>query len=175
MSSAVGILFLQGGKDVKHTAQLIALSVAAIADAVHAASLSPRALQCAHAAASYHRVNPAILQAIVSVESKGQAKLVSRNSNSSVDVGLAGTNSIHFQDLINKGVAPRDLLDECVSLYVGAWMYSKKIHKHGNTWYAVGAYHSETPRHNHRYQVMVYNELVKMGFVVGPLRARPPF
>jgi hypothetical protein len=26
-----------------------------------------------------------------------------------------------------------------------AWLYAKKVRKHGNTWTAVGAYHSETP------------------------------
>ena len=32
-----------------------------------------------------------------------------------------------------------------MSYFVGAWLYAKKVRRHGNTWAAVGAYHSETP------------------------------
>lgn len=136
--------------------------------------LSSRAMQCVDPAASYHRVNPDILKAIARVESRGDGRTVTRNSNNSMDVGLVGTNSIHFPELIKKGVAPQDLLDECVALYVGAWMYSKKIARHGNTWRAIGAYHSETPRFNYRYQVMIYNELVSMRILPGPKKQVPP-
>ena len=43
------------------------------------------------------------------------------------------------------GVAPPELLDQCKNVFVGAWHYKKMIRKYGNTWEAVGAYHSETP------------------------------
>lgn len=121
-----------------------------------------RTQRCLSDAASYHHVNVDVLAAIVRVESKGNPRTVSKNKNNSIDVGLVGINSIHFPDLKNKGVFPQDLLDECVSLYVGAWMYSKKIHKHGNTWRAIGAYNSETPGCNYRYQTLIHNELVSM-------------
>ena len=127
--------------------------------------LSERALQCVQSASQYHRVNPQILVAIARVESRGNPLAVGRNSNGTLDVGLVQTNSIHFDDLVKKGVAPAHLQDECVSLYVGAWMLSKKMAKHGNTWAAIGAYHSETPQHNYKYQRLIYSELIAMGAI----------
>lgn len=130
---------------------------------VQAAQLSVRAQQCVQSAAQYHRVNPDVLTAIARVESSGNPEAVGRNSNGTLDVGLVQTNSIHFEELVKKGVAPSHLRDECVSLYVGAWMLSKKMAKHGNTWRAIGAYHSETLQHNYKYQQLIVRELVAMG------------
>lgn len=125
--------------------------------------LSEQAEQCIIGASTYHKVNPYILKAIVRHESRGRPKTIALNTNGSIDVGLTGINSIHFAELQRKGVAPVYLLDACVSIWVGAWTYSKKVHKYGNTWRAVGAYHSETDRYNQRYQSLIYNEIVNMG------------
>jgi hypothetical protein len=38
----------------------------------------------------------------------------------------------------------------------------------------VASYHSATPYYNHRYQAMLYNELVKSGAVQGGLLRVPP-
>jgi soluble lytic murein transglycosylase-like protein len=136
----------------------------ALAPAAHATSMvSERAASCIESAAMYHHVNARILTAIVIHESRGRASTVSRNTNGSVDVGLTGINSVHFRELQQKGVAPEHLLDECVSVYVGAWTYSKKVFKYGNTWQAVGAYHSETPVYGQRYQTLIYNTMIRMG------------
>jgi soluble lytic murein transglycosylase-like protein len=139
-----------------------------------AKELSPRANQCVADAATYHQVSSEVLKAIVSHESRGRANTVARNTDGSIDVGMMGTNSVHFSDLQSKGVAPADLLDECYSIYVGAWMYSQRVFKYGNTWRAVGAYHSKTPYYNERYQVLIYNEMVRLGSLVGGLMAVPP-
>ncbi len=96
------------------------------------------------------------------------------NANQTVDLGLAGINSVHFPELLSKGVAPAHLQDECVSSYVGAWLYSRKVFKYGNGWRAIGAYHSETPYFSNRYQVLIFNELVSMGAYAGPKLPVPP-
>ncbi len=36
-------------------------------------------------------------------------------------------------------------MQPCVSVYVAAWRLREMTNKYGNTWAAVGAYHSETP------------------------------
>ncbi|WP_371436237.1 lytic transglycosylase domain-containing protein [Polaromonas sp.] len=144
---------------------VLCLGLCAQSGLVQAQALSPRALACVNGAAQYHTVNPQVLAAILVHESFGKPGTVARNSNGSVDVGLAGTNSVHFPELARTGVMPADLLDECVSAYVGAWNLSKKIFKYGNTWQAIGAYHSETPQHNARYQVLIYNKMVDMGYI----------
>ena len=146
--------------------------------AAHAAprgvALSERAEQCIAGAALYHHVNAAVLKAIVRHESRGRANTITRNSNDTIDVGLTGINSVHFPELRQKGVAPEHLLDECVSVYVGAWKYSKKVYKYGNSWRAIGAYHSETAYYNSRYQTLIYNELVDMGVILNGLKLRAP-
>lgn len=139
-----------------------------------APSVSERAASCIRSAAMYHRVNENILTAIVLHESRGRPSTINRNSNGSIDVGLTGINSVHFLELQRKGVAPENLMDECVSVYVGAWTYAKKVFKYGNTWQAVGAYHSETPYYGQRYQVLIYNTMVAMGVLSGPALTVPP-
>jgi soluble lytic murein transglycosylase-like protein len=98
---------------------------------------------CFDDAAAYHKINPWILRAIAFQESSFRPGVVSQNTDQSIDVGTTGTNSVHFPELKKYGVSPNDLLDPCKSVYVGAWLYSKKVKKYGNTWLAVGAYHSE--------------------------------
>lgn len=110
---------------------------------------------CFDDAASYHTVNPIVLRAIVFHESRFNPQTVNRNSNNSTDIGLAGTNSVHFNELSKYGIAPSDLLVPCKSIYVGAWMLSKKIRIHGNNWTAVGTYHSETPYYRDRYAEII--------------------
>lgn len=115
------------------------------------------AADCYDDAASYHSVNPIILRAIVFQESKFNPLTVNQNTNRSTDIGLAGTNSVHFDELAKFGVSPSDLFVPCKSIYVGAWMLSKKIRRHGNSWIAIGAYHSETPHLRDIYALKIRN------------------
>lgn len=117
---------------------------------------SPAIADCFDDAAAYHGVNPWILRGIAMVESGGcRGNLVNRNSNGSVDVGCTQTNSIHFKELRKYGIAANDLMDACNSIYVSGWLLKKKMLRHGNTWKAVGAYHSETPHLRDAYAAKV--------------------
>lgn len=138
----------------------------------HAQDASPD--RCVEPAAQYHGVNPQILRAILMVESRLNPGVVSRNSNGSIDVGIAGINSIHFKELAKHGIGHNQLLDACVSTYVAAWKVRKKTERWGNTWYGVAAYHSETPYFNQRYQVLLHNQLVKSGTILGRTMPVPP-
>lgn len=100
---------------------------------------------CLSQAADFHNVNETVLRAIAWHESRNKSWLVLRNSNNTYDLGLMGINSVHLDELSRFGIGPKSLLDPCISAFVGAWKYSKKISRHGNNWKAVGAYHSETP------------------------------
>lgn len=104
-----------------------------------------QARDCVLAAAKYHGVSETVLRAIAWHESKHNAWAVGKNSNGTLDIGRMQVNTIHLSELAKYGVAPEHLLDPCVSDFVGAWLYAKKVRRHGNTWAAVGAYHSETP------------------------------
>lgn len=127
----------------------------------------PSAARCVPAAATYHKVNPWILAAILKVESNFKSKAHNLNANGTVDIGAAQINSMHFKELSKHGIAPTDLYDVCVSTYVAAWHLAKQYRAYGNTWFAVGAYHSASTCFNQRYRGLVWNALVDWKQVSG--------
>ncbi|AOY97828.1 lytic transglycosylase (plasmid) [Cupriavidus sp. USMAA2-4] len=106
---------------------------------------------CFDAAGAYHQVNPMVLRAIAWQESRFRADAVRRNDDRSIDRGLMQINSVHLAELKRYGVDARTLEDGCASVFIGAWHLRRKMNRHGNTWAAVGAYHSETPALRERY------------------------
>ncbi len=119
--------------------------------------------ECFERAAGYQGVNPQILRAIAWYESKGNPSAVHRNADGSIDVGQTQINSVHFGELRRNGVPPGALKDACVNLYVAAWMLKRKMVRYGNTWQAIGAYHSETPRYRDEYARNIHAVLVSWG------------
>lgn len=111
---------------------------------------------CFDSAATYHGVNSLVLRAIAWHESRMQAQALRRNSNGSFDIGLTQINSVHMPALALYGIEPGHLLNGCVSAFVGAWHLRQKMQRHGNTWAAVGAYHSETPQLRDRYALAIH-------------------
>ena len=118
---------------------------------------------CFNQAAAYQGVNPSVLRAVAWFESRGDASAVNRNANGSIDVGQLQINSIHFGDLARQGVPHRALTDPCVNVYVAAWLLKQKMVKYGNTWRAIGAYHSESPRLRDAYARSIQKILVTWG------------
>lgn len=110
---------------------------------------------CFDAAAQYHQVNPWILRAIAWAESHNQPSAVHRNENGSVDYGLMQINSVHLDELKPFGVSTGTLMQGCPNVYVAAWHLKRQMQKYGNTWLAVGAYHSETPALRDRYAAQI--------------------
>jgi soluble lytic murein transglycosylase-like protein len=108
-------------------------------------------------------VNPLILRAIAWFESKGDPNAVHRNADGSIDVGQTQINSVHFGELRRYGVPPHALKDACVNIYVAAWMLKQKMIRYGNTWQAIGAYHSETPQLRDQYARNIHSVLVSWG------------
>ncbi|MHA6893566.1 lytic transglycosylase domain-containing protein [Ralstonia pseudosolanacearum] len=118
---------------------------------------------CFEQAGAYQGVNPTVLRAIAWFESKGDPRAVHRNADGSVDIGQAQINSIHFGTLARYGVPQHALTDACVNIYVAAWLLKQKMVKHGNTWRAIGAYHSETPAQRDAYARSIQRVLVTWG------------
>ncbi|MFP3637922.1 lytic transglycosylase domain-containing protein [Paraburkholderia sp. SIMBA_054] len=110
---------------------------------------------CFDDAAAFHNVNPTILRAISIVESGNKPYAVNRNSNGSVDYGQMQINSIHLPELARYHMSQEDLFDGCKSIYTGAWILRKGIDKYGNTWAAIGSYHSSTPYYRDQYAAKV--------------------
>jgi soluble lytic murein transglycosylase-like protein len=121
-------------------------------------------VNCFQSASHYHGVDELMLRAIAMKENSRCDATISKNTNGSVDVGCMQINSIHFKELNRYDVKPDDLLDQCKNIFIGAWHYKKMILKYGNTWKAVGAYHSETPALRDAYAAGVYRILQRAGY-----------
>lgn len=130
--------------------------------------------RCIVPAAQLHGVNHFVLRAILKIESGLNPNALGRNENGTVDVGIGQANSMHFRDLARYGITPEHLKDACIGTYVAAWHLSKTIARHGNTWFGVATYHSATPYFNHRYQILLNNEMVKSGVFEGAVLPVPP-
>lgn len=111
---------------------LLALAFAARAD-------------CIADAAARHRVNGDVLRAIGWQESRLQPAALGRNANGTRDLGAFQINSMHLPELARHGIGAAALADGCVSAEVAAWHYRRQVDQQGNTWAAIGAYHSRTP------------------------------
>ena len=136
---------------------LIALALLLVCGAAHAGD------DCYEQAAAYQGVNPLILRAVAWYESKGNERAINRNTDGSIDVGAAQINSVHFGTLARQGIPSRALTDPCVNIYVAAWLLKQKMVKYGNTWRAIGAYHSESPRERDAYARNIQQVLLAWG------------
>ncbi len=103
---------------------------------------------CIDDAATYHGVNAQVLRAIGYQESHLNPQAHNRNRNGSEDLGMFQINTIHLPELSRYGIGRQALYDPCVSAYVAAWHLARKVQLHGNSWRAIGAYHSESPGEN---------------------------
>lgn len=110
---------------------------------------------CFDDAAQYHKINPWVLRAIAAQESGFKPLTIGRNSNNTVDIGEFGINSVHLPELAKYGISKEDLLDGCKSAYVASWRLAKMVRKYGNSWIAVGAYHSENPGPRDLYAALI--------------------
>ncbi|WP_165848094.1 lytic transglycosylase domain-containing protein [Paraburkholderia lacunae] len=100
---------------------------------------------CFDDAAAYQQVNPLILRAIAWQESRNRPNATHLNANGSPDYGVMQINSIHLRELAHDHIDRDALMRRCKNVYIAAWHLRGKMEKCGNTWTAVGAYHSETP------------------------------
>ena len=156
----------------------VTLLLAGSISAAMATSSSPNSSKplnkCIVGAAQYHGVNPYLLRSILMVESRLNPKAINVNMNGTRDIGVAQINSIHLPVLQNHGIKESHLMDGCVNTYVGAWLLRKQISRYGLNWFGIAAYHSVTPDKNYRYQVLVYNEMVRSGAIQNIAMTVPP-
>ncbi len=116
-------------------------------------------------AAARYGVNPYVLYAIAQQESSLNPRAVNNNLNGSIDFGLTQINSQWLPHLKQFGINAHNLMDPCTNLHVGAYILALSVRQHGNTWNAIGAYHSSTPSRRDRYARSIYQRLRAMGQV----------
>lgn len=114
-------------------------------------------------AAARYGVNPHVLYAIAQQESSLNPRAVNSNGNGSTDFGLTQINSLWLPHLKQFGINAENLMDPCTNLHVGAYILALNVRQHGNTWNAIGAYHSNTPSLRDRYAQSIYQRLRAMG------------
>jgi soluble lytic murein transglycosylase-like protein len=135
------------------------LAVAALLALASASTLAHA--DCFDEAARYQKVNPLILRAIAWQESHNRPDAVHRNANGSIDYGVMQINSVHLPVLSQYGISSSTLMEPCKNVYIAAWHLRQKMNKYGNTWAAVGAYHSETPTLRDQYALAIADILRK--------------
>lgn len=116
---------------------------------------------CIDEAARAEGVNRHVLRAIGWHESRLRSQALNRNANGTVDVGAFQINSVHFPRLAAQGIDAEALKHGCTAARVAAAHYRRLVERHGNTWRAVGAYHSEaTAARQHWYAQQIAQVLV---------------
>lgn len=116
---------------------------------------------CFDAAGRYQHVNPLILRAIAWRESHNRPNALNHNANGSTDYGVMQINSVHLPALAQYGISTHTLMQPCKNVYIAAWHLRREMDKYGNTWAAVGAYHSETPALRDEYAQQIAQIIVK--------------
>ena len=120
---------------------------------------------CFDEAAKYQKVNPLILRAIAWQESHNRPDAQHKNANGSIDYGVMQINSIHLPTLAQYGISSNTLMEPCKNVYIAAWHLRQQMNKYGNTWQAVGAYHSETPALRDQYAQQIVGILRKWNLI----------
>jgi hypothetical protein len=122
---------------------------------------------CIDQAAQHQGVNAYVLRAIGWHESRLRPQAVARNRNGTWDIGAFQINSMHLGALARHGIDAQALSDGCTSAHVAAWHYARQVALFGNTWRAVGAYHSHTPARSAWYANAIAQVLMGWGVLPG--------
>lgn len=109
-----------------------------------------------------YNINPYLLAAIAKTESNFKANAVRRNKNGTRDIGVMQINSLWLPQLAKYGISEEQLFEPCVNIAVGAWILRQRQASYGNTWEAVGTYHSKTPDFKWNYASKVYGNLKQL-------------
>jgi|JI10StandDraft_1071094.scaffolds.fasta_scaffold41386_6 soluble lytic murein transglycosylase-like protein len=116
--------------------------------------------RCLVEAGRAHNVPVPLLRAIAQQESGLRPLAVNRNTNGTSDLGLMQVNTRWLPVLARYGITREQLFDTCINARVGAWILAAAMRRHGDTWRAVGDYHSATPALNRRYAWAAYRRMV---------------
>ncbi len=97
---------------------------------------------CFQEAGKAYGVSPFLLEAIMLVESQGNAGAINHNGDGSYDFGLMQINSYWAKPW---GLEVWNTLgNPCVNVYAGAYVLADCIRRYGQTWGAVGCYNAQS-------------------------------
>lgn len=123
----------------------------------HLAEHQHRIGACWDKAGATYKIDPWLLMAYAKTESSFNPNAVNKaNKNGSVDYGMMQINSIWLPTLKKHNITKDDLLEPCVSIFVGAWIAAQNIKHFGYNVDGIGAYNSRTVSIRRNYAAKVY-------------------
>jgi hypothetical protein len=123
--------------------------------------------KCIQLAADRYGLDVSLIQAILEVEGGSVGQAV-RNSNGTEDLGPMQINTVWLPRLAEYGITRQQLQhDRCINILVGSWILARqlKVAKgmdgplQRRIWWGIGSYHSQTPKHNVKYSLKVWQAL----------------
>lgn len=145
---------------------LVLLLVATPSFAKVSAPADPRILSCIKEAAERYENGYPLMLAIAKQESSLRPYVVHRNPPTqknpagSEDIGLFQINADYWLPRLSKyGITRASLFDPCVNAHVAGWIVWGNKKTHGNTWKAIGAFNSPTPKKQQEYIQGVWKHL----------------
>lgn len=140
------------------------------------ANVSSQARGCWDGAAKAYGLDPWLLMAIAKVESSFNNVAINKNKNNSTDMGMMQINTIWLPTLQKFGISPKDLMNPCTSIFVGAWIMAQNIKNFGYNLDGIGAYNSpgnvKIRRDYARKVYKAYNELTNDLYFSNQLRVK---
>ncbi|WP_371765562.1 transglycosylase SLT domain-containing protein [Massilia sp.] len=98
---------------------------------------------CFDRAAERFKTNSDLLRAMAEQESYNRVNAVGPLlPDGNRAVGKMQVNTVHLPELAKYGVTKKDLMTECGSVFVGAWIFAGYASRVGHTWEAVGIYNT---------------------------------
>jgi hypothetical protein len=123
--------------------------------------------ECVELASERYSLPAPLIRAILKVEG-GRVGLAGNNDNGTQDLGPMQINTVWLPQLTVYGITLEQLQnDRCINILAGSWILARQFKAarklEGSDkrrfWWAVGAYHSRTPRHNVQYALKVWRAL----------------
>jgi soluble lytic murein transglycosylase-like protein len=106
-------------------------------------ALSVARADCTDRAAARYRLDADLLRAMAEQESYNRVDALGPLlADGNRAIGKMGINTIHLPQLEAYGVTREDLLTECGSVFVGAWIFARYVSMARSVWDAVGVYNT---------------------------------
>jgi len=94
-------------------------------------------------------VDPKLLLAIATTESRLNCVAIGRNKNKSLDVGVMQINSWWFKRLKKYSKNLNALYDPRFNIHIGAWIFKRCTNRFGVSWRAIDCYNKGEKRAHH--------------------------
>lgn len=117
--------------------------------------------ECFIMAGIYYQIPPDLLYVIAKTETNLNPHSININKNKTYDIGIMQINSSWLKKLQKAGITPKDLINPCLNIQIGAWILKDNIKRYGLNLKAIGAYNSQNPYYQKIYTLKVFNEYLK--------------